>query len=68
MASAASEAAVASLRGKARATARGTEDAATAARLCAIPCATIVAAATPVPGPPLGDLPADMRHLHPRAR
>src|SRR5215218_8191736 len=56
MASAASEAAVASPRGKARAAARSTQDAATAAWLCAIPCAAIVALAILVLGPPLGRL------------
>jgi hypothetical protein len=52
MASVASGATAASLRGKAR----GTVDAATAAWLCAIPCAAIVAVAILVLGPPLGDL------------
>ncbi|HEV7773071.1 MAG TPA: hypothetical protein VGO48_07300 [Conexibacter sp.] len=56
MASAASEAAVASHRGKSRAAARSTQDAATAAWLCAIPCAAIVATAILLLGPPLGDL------------
>jgi hypothetical protein len=56
MASAASEAAVASLRGSARTRARGTQDAATAAWLCAIPCAAIAALAILVLGPPLGRL------------
>ncbi|HKG02652.1 MAG TPA: hypothetical protein VKB03_05690 [Conexibacter sp.] len=56
MASAASEAAVASHRGNTRATARSAPDAATAAWLCAIPCAVIVATAILLLGPPLGDL------------
>ncbi len=55
MASAASEAAVASLRGNARAREeRGTHDAATAAWLCALPCAAIVAIAIFALGPLLG--------------
>jgi hypothetical protein len=56
MASAASEAAIASPRGKARAGAHGAEDAATAAWLCAIPCAAVAALAILVLGPPLGRL------------
>ncbi len=57
MASAASEAAVASLRGNARALGkRGTQDAATAAWLCAIPCAAVTVVAILVLGPPLGRL------------
>ncbi|MBS1869066.1 MAG: hypothetical protein JSS99_05340 [Actinobacteria bacterium] len=56
MASAASEAAVASHRGTARAIARGSEDAATAAWLCALPCAAVAAIAIVVLGPPLGRL------------
>jgi hypothetical protein len=55
MASVASEAAVASLRGNARASARGA-NAATAAWLCAIPCAALAALALLVLGPPLGEL------------
>jgi hypothetical protein len=53
MASAASEAAIASPRGKARAQARGVGDAATAAWLCAIPCAVVAAVVTLLLGPPL---------------
>lgn len=56
MASAASEAAIASRRGNARAATHGTTDVATTAWLCAIPCAAIVALAILVLGPPLGDL------------
>src|SRR5690349_18056087 len=56
MASAAAEAAVASLRGNARASARSTGDAGVAAWLCALPCAAIVAAAMLLLGPPLGTL------------
>jgi hypothetical protein len=56
MASAASEAAVAALRGSARVDARGAQDAATAAWLCAIPCAALAAIAILVLGPPLGGL------------
>ena len=56
MASAASEAAVASLRGSARADARGAQDAATAAWLCAIPCAVVAVLAILLLGPPLGRL------------
>jgi len=57
MASAASEAAIASLRGSARVRgAQGTHDAATAAWLCALPCAVIVATAILLLGPPLGTL------------
>ncbi len=56
MASAASEAAVASLRGNVRAPARGANDGATAAWLCALPCAAIVAVAILLLGPPLGAL------------
>jgi hypothetical protein len=56
MASAAPEAAVVSRRGDARASARSTEDAATAAWLCALPCAAIVAVAILLLGPPLGTL------------
>ncbi|MFL5818140.1 MAG: hypothetical protein ACJ76L_11140 [Conexibacter sp.] len=56
MARAASEAAVASHRGKSRTPARSTQDAATVAWLCAIPCAAIVATAILLLGPPLGDL------------
>jgi hypothetical protein len=56
MASAASEAAVASLRGNARTHARDADDAATAAWLCAIPCAALAAIAILVLGPPLGRL------------
>ena len=61
MASAASEAAVAALRGNARTHAREANDAATAAWLCAIPCAALAALAILVLGPPLGRLliPAD---------
>jgi hypothetical protein len=56
MASAASEAAVAALRGDARAHTREANDAATAAWLCAIPCAVLAAVAILVLGPPLGRL------------
>src|SRR5215207_6616965 len=56
MASAASGAAVADLTGERRAVARATGDAATAAWLCAIPCAAIAAVAILVLGPPLGRL------------
>jgi hypothetical protein len=56
MASAASEAAIASRRGNARTTTHGTTDVATTAWLCAIPCAAIVALAILLLGPPLGDL------------
>lgn len=56
MASAASEAAVAGLTGDARAAVRDGEDFATAAWLCALPCAAIVAVAILVLGPPLGQL------------
>lgn len=56
MASAASEAAIASLRGNARARTRGTQDAAAAAWLCALPCAALAAVAILVLGPPLGSL------------
>ncbi|HEX4805964.1 MAG TPA: hypothetical protein VFU94_08690 [Conexibacter sp.] len=54
MASAASEAAVASLRGTTRVQAR--HDAAIAAWLCALPCAALAAAAILAFGPPLGRL------------
>jgi len=53
---AASGAAVASARGSARGDARGTQDAATAAWLCAIPCAAVAVVAILVLGPPLGHL------------
>jgi hypothetical protein len=53
---AASGAAVASARGSARGDARGMQDAATAAWLCAIPCAAVAVAAILVLGPPLGRL------------
>ena len=56
MASAASEAAVASLRGNARATVRRVEDGAIAAWLCALPCAALAVLAIVVLGPPLGEL------------
>jgi hypothetical protein len=56
MASVASEATVAGLTGDARASARGGEDFATAAWLCALPCAAVVAAAILLLGPPLGEL------------
>src|SRR5512142_955556 len=57
MASVASEATVASQRGSARAAAtRGTWDAATAAWLCALPCAAATVLAIVVLGPPLGRL------------
>ena len=56
MASAASQAAVASLRGNARTRAHDADDAATAAWLCAIPCAALAAIAILVVGPPLGRL------------
>ncbi|HZV73974.1 MAG TPA: hypothetical protein VFF79_09695 [Conexibacter sp.] len=56
MASAAPEVAVASLRGSAPAHARGSQDAATAAWVCAIPCAAIAVAAILLLGPPLGRL------------
>ena len=56
MASAASEAAVNSLRGNAREMTRGSQDAAVAAWLCAIPCATIATLAILILGPPLGEL------------
>ena len=56
MARAAPEAAVASLRGNARAHARGAQDAATAAWLCAIPCAAVAVLAILLLGPPLGRL------------
>jgi len=62
MASAASEAAVASLRGTAHAQARrDAHDAALAAWACALPCAALATAAILVLGPPLGRLllPAD---------
>jgi hypothetical protein len=54
MAGAASEAAIAPRRGKARTVERSTLDDAAAAWLCAIPCAAIVAFAILVLGPPLG--------------
>lgn len=56
MARAASEAAVAKLRGDARAQAPDAVDYAAAAWLCALPCAVIVVAAVVLLGPPLGDL------------
>jgi hypothetical protein len=56
MASTASQAAVASRRGNTRASSRSTVDAATAAWLCALPLAVIVAAAILLLGPPLGRL------------
>lgn len=62
MASVASEATVASPRGNARVQARGAEQAATAAWLCAIPCAAIVIVAIFVLGPLAGGL---LRPAHP---
>ncbi|MGN6189496.1 MAG: hypothetical protein ACTHOE_11390 [Conexibacter sp.] len=56
MASVASEAAVASPRGSTRVPAHSGRDAATAAWLCAIPCAAVVVLAILVLGPPLGTL------------
>ena len=56
MASAAAEAAVASLRGTAGGHARDADDAAIAAWLCALPCAAVVAVAILLLGPPLGEL------------
>jgi hypothetical protein len=56
MASAASEAAIATLRGSVRPPARGADDGAAAAWLCAIPCAAIAVLAIIVLGPPLGRL------------
>src|SRR5689334_2791342 len=56
MASAASEAAVAALQGDARRATFDVADAATAAWLCALPCAVVAAAAILVLGPPLGRL------------
>jgi hypothetical protein len=62
MASAASQAAIAAPRGSARTTERSTEDAATAAWLCALPCAAIAVAAILLLGPPLGELLAPTRN------
>jgi len=56
MASAASEAAVVSPRGSAEAPERAAADPASAAWLCAIPCAAVVVAAILLLGPPLGHL------------
>src|SRR5215217_4055021 len=56
MATAASEAVVASQRGNADAQARTAHDAAAAAWLCAIPCAALTAVAILLLGPPLGEL------------
>jgi hypothetical protein len=56
MASAASHAAVASHRGNARGSSRGTLDVATAAWLCALPLAAVVAISILLLGPPLGGL------------
>lgn len=64
MASAASEAAVASHRGALRATARNMQDAVTAAWLCAIPCAAIVATAIALASTVQM---VDLRHLDPQA-
>src|SRR5215217_7205281 len=56
MATAASEATVAALRGDARTHAGDADDAGTAAWLCALPCAAITAIAIIVLGPALGRL------------
>jgi hypothetical protein len=56
MASVASEATAASLRGSASADAHDADDAVIAAWICAIPCAVLAAVAILVLGPPLGQL------------